>query len=110
MEYSRGNKKAKPKVEIHDLLNKHSTNGIRKLNPYLHFRDLASFCNAHTSDISNENKLWTLGMFQQFPIPYCKKIQCKATYEEAKNMVNIFDKAIKNPDQVQEVSTGEKGK
>ena len=42
-EYSRSNKKVNPKLEIHDLLRKHFTNGICKVNPYLHFRDLASF-------------------------------------------------------------------
>ena len=43
MEDSRGNKKAKPEVEIYDLLKKHFTNGIWKLNPSLRFMDLASF-------------------------------------------------------------------
>ena len=47
MEDIRGNKEAKTKVEIHDLLRKQFTNGICKVNPYLRFRDLASFCNVH---------------------------------------------------------------
>ena len=63
MEYSRGNKKAKPKVEIHDLFKKHFSNGIWKFNPYLHFRDLEIFCNVHTSKQSKEDKVCTIGMF-----------------------------------------------
>ena len=49
MEESRGNNKSNPKVKIHDLLKKHFTNGIWKVNPSLRFRYLASFCNLHTS-------------------------------------------------------------
>ena len=40
MEDSLSKKKANPKVEIHDLLRKHFTNGIWKVNPHLRFRDL----------------------------------------------------------------------
>ena len=43
MEDSRGNKNANPKVEIHELLRKHFTDSIWKVNLYLHFRDMASF-------------------------------------------------------------------
>ena len=45
MEDIRSNKKAKPKVEIHDLIKNKFTKGIWKVNPYIRFRDLASFCN-----------------------------------------------------------------
>ena len=103
MEDSRGNKKAKTKVEIHDLLRKHFTNGIWKIILYLCFRDLASSCNVHTSAPSKDEKVCTFGILQQCSQPYCKKTHSKATYEEAKNMVNILDKAIKNSDQVQAV-------
>ena len=48
MEDSRVNKKSKTKVEIYDLIRKHFTNGIWKVNPALRFRDMASFCNVHT--------------------------------------------------------------
>ena len=48
MEDSRGNKKAKPEVEIYDLLKKQFTSGIWKVNPYLRFRYLSSFYNVHT--------------------------------------------------------------
>ena len=68
MKDSRGNKKFKPKVEIHDLLKNNFTNGIWKVNPYLHFRDLASFFNVHTSEISNDYEVFTLGMFQRSSI------------------------------------------
>ena len=64
MEDSRGNKKAKPKVEINDLLRKHFTNGIYKFNPSLHFRDLSSFCNVRTSALSKDDKVCTIDMFQ----------------------------------------------
>ena len=57
------NKKANPKEEIHDLLSNHFTNEIWKVNPYLQFRDLASFCNVHTSALSKYDKVCTLGMF-----------------------------------------------
>ena len=57
MEDSRDNKKAKPKVEVHRLLKKHFTNGIWKVNPYIRFRYLESFCNVHTSDLSKEDKV-----------------------------------------------------
>ena len=63
MEDSRGNKKAKPNVEIHDLLKKQFTHGIWKLNLSLRFRDLARFCNVHTSALSKYDKVCTLGMF-----------------------------------------------
>ena len=43
MEHRCVNKKANPKVKIHDLLRKHLTNGIWKVNLSLRFRDLASF-------------------------------------------------------------------
>ena len=49
-------------------------------------------------------------MFQIWSISYCKKTQIEATDEEAQHMVNILDKATKNPDQVQAVSAGEKRK
>ena len=103
-----GNKKAKPKVEIHDLLKKHFTNGIWKVNPYLRFRDLTSLCNIHTSALSKDNKVCTIDMFQQFSSPYFKKTHRKVTDEEAKHMINKMDKAIKNPDQVQAASAGKK--
>ena len=109
-EDSRSNKKENPKVEIHDLLRKHFTNGICKVNPYLCFRNLASFCNVHTSALSKDYKVRTLGMFQRCCILYCKKTRRKAAYEEANHMVNVMDNAIKNPDQVQAVSAGEKSK
>ena len=108
MEDSQFNNKAKPKVEINDLLRKHFTNGIWKVNLSLRFRDLASFWYVHTFALSKENKVCTLGMFQSCSRPYCKKTYHKATYEEAKHMFNIMDKTIKNPDQVQAVSAGEK--
>ena len=60
VEDSRGNKKAKPKVEIHYLLNKNFTNGIWKVNPSLRFRDLASLCNVHTSALSKYDKICTI--------------------------------------------------
>ena len=97
-EDSRSNKKANPKVEIHDLLRKHFTNGIWKIILYLCFRDLASSCNVHTSAPSKDEKVCTFGILQQCSQPYCKKTHIKATYEEAKHMVNILNKAIKNPD------------
>ena len=53
-----------PKVEIHDLLRKHFTNGIWKFYPSLRFRDLVSFCDFHTSALSKDNNVCTLGMFQ----------------------------------------------
>ena len=65
MEDSCGNKKANPKVEIHDLLRKHFTNGIWKVNPYLRFRDLSGFCNFHTSVLSKDDNVCTLGVFQR---------------------------------------------
>ena len=46
-EDSRSNNRENPKMEIHDLLRKQFTNGICKVNPYLRFRDLASFYNVH---------------------------------------------------------------
>ena len=97
MEYSRGNKKAKPKVEMHDPLKNHSTNGIWKVKPYLHFKDMESFCNFNTSDLSKYDKVCTLDTFQQCFSPYCKKTHRKATYEEAKQMVNILENTIKKP-------------
>ena len=66
------------------------------------------FCNLHTSALSKYDKVCTLGMFQQCSSPYCNKTHREATDEEAKHMVNILDKVIKNPDQVQAVSVGEK--
>ena len=111
-EDSRGNKKAKAntKVEINDLLRKHFTNGIWKVNPYLRFRDLESFCNVHTSALPKGENVYTLGMFHLCFSPYWNKTHCKATYEESKHMVNILDKEIKNPDQVQAVNAGDKRK
>ena len=73
-------------------------------------RGLEILCNIHTSELSKYYKVFTLGMFKRWSIPYCKDIHCKAKDEEAKHMVNILDKAIKNPGQVQEFSAGEKGK
>ena len=105
-----GNKKAKTKVEIHELLRNHFTYGIWKVNPYLRFRDLASFCNVHTSALSKDNNICTLGMFQRCYSPYCKNTHCKTTYEEATHIVNILDKAMNNTDQVQAVGAGEKRK
>ena len=69
MEGIRSNKKAKPKVEINDLLKKHFTNGICKVNPYLCFRNLAIFCNVHISELSKNDKVCTLGIFQKFSSP-----------------------------------------
>ena len=106
MEDRRRNKKAKLNVEIHGLLRNHFTNGIWKVNIYLRFRDLSSFCNVQTSALSKDDKVFTLGMFQQCSRPYFKKTHRKATDEESKHMFNIMDKAIKNPDQVQAVSSG----
>ena len=50
----------------------------------------------------------TLGMFQQCSSPYYKKTHCKSIDEESQQMVNILDKSINNPVQVQAVSAGEK--
>ena len=75
----RSNKKSNPRVEIHDLLRKHFTNDIVKVNPYLRFRDMASFCNVHTSALSKYNKICTIGMFQQCSRPYSKNTHHKAT-------------------------------
>ena len=110
MEYSRGNKKANPKVEIHNLLNKRFTNGIWKVNPPLHLRDLASFCNVHTSAISKDDKVCTIGMFRQWSRPYCNNTHRKSKDEESNHIVNTLDKAIKNPNQFQAVSAGEKSR
>ena len=63
-EYSHSNKEANTNVEIHYLLRKHFTNGIWKVNPSLRFRDLESFCNVHTSALSKDNKVCTLGILQ----------------------------------------------
>ena len=109
-EYSRSNNKANPKVKIHDLLRKNFTNGIWEVNLSLRFRDLASFFNVHTSALSMEDKLFTLGLSHLWSSPYCKNTNLKATYEEAKHMINILEKAINNSDQVQGVSVGEKRK
>ena len=92
MEDSRGNKKAKPKVEIYDLLRKHFTNDIWKVNPYLRFRGLSIFCNVRASALSKYYKVCTIGMFHLCSSPYFKKTHCKSTDEEAKHMVNILDK------------------
>ena len=109
-EYSRRNKKANPKVEIHDLLSKKLTNGIWKFNPCLRFRELASFCNVHTSDLSKDDRVCTIGMFHRCSITYCKKTHSKSTYEEAKHMVNLLEQAIKNIDQIKADSAGDKSK
>ena len=109
-DYSRDNKKAKSKVGIHDLLKNHFTNSIWKLNPSLQFRYIASFCNINTSVLLKEYKVCTLGMLYQLSIPYCKKTHQRPTDEYDQHMVNILDKAIKNPDQVQAVSEGNKSK
>ena len=69
-EESRSNKKTKLKVDIHELLKKRFTNEIWKVNPYICFRDLASFCNIHRSELLKENKVYTLGMFQCCAGPY----------------------------------------
>ena len=110
MEDSRINNKANPKVKINDLLKKHFANGIWKVNRSLCFRDMAIFCNIHASLLSNYYSLCTLCMFQICSSPYYKKSHRKATAKEAQHMVNILDKAIKNPNQVQAVSAGEKSK
>ena len=60
MEYSCVENKDKTKVEIHDLLKDHFTNGICKVNPSLRFRYLAIFCNVHTSALLKYNKVCTL--------------------------------------------------
>ena len=70
VEGSHINKKVKPKVEFHELLKKRFTNEIWKVNPYICFRDLASFCNIHRSELLKENKVYTLGMFQCCAGPY----------------------------------------
>ena len=103
---SRSNNKSNPKVEIYDLLRKHFTNGIWKVNPYIRFRDLEIFYNVHTSALSKYYKVCNLGMFQQCSIPYCKKTHRKATDEEYKHIVNVLEKAINNPNQVQAVISG----
>ena len=82
------------------LLEKYFTNGIWKVNPSLRFRYLSSFCKFHTSALSKDDKLFTIGVLQQFSSPYCKNNHRKSTNEEAKHMVNILDKSINNPDQV----------
>ena len=97
-------------MEINDLLKKHFTNGIWKVNPSLCFTDLEIFCNIHTSAISKYYNVFTLCMVQQCSIPYYKKTHPKSTDEQVQHMVNILDKAIKNPNQVQAVSAGEKSK
>ena len=109
-EESRSNKKTKLKVDIHELLKKRFTNEIWKVNPYIFFRDLASFCNLHTSELSKDNKVYTLGNFQFYSGPNQKKTHCKATYQEEEHMLYKQDKSIKKPDQVQAVSTGENEK
>ena len=73
-------------------------NGIWKVNPYLHFKDLESFCNIHTSALSKNNKVCTIDMFQHFSRPYCKNIHLNKTYENDKQMIDILYKVIKNPD------------
>ena len=62
---------------------------------------MASFCKIHTSDLSKDDKVCTLGMFQRYSSPYCNKNHHKATYEEAKHMVNVLHKEIENPDHIQ---------
>ena len=79
MDESCSNNKAKLKVEIHDLLRKHFTNGIWKVNLSLRFRDLEIVCNVHTSVLPKDDKVCTLGMFQKCSIPYCKKTHFKDT-------------------------------
>ena len=69
MEESRGNNKAKLKVEIYDLLKKHFTNVIWKENPSLRFIYMSIFCNVHTSALSKYEKVCTLGMLQQCSSP-----------------------------------------
>ena len=91
-EDSRSNKKANPKVEIHDLLRNQFTNVICKVNPSLRFRDMASFYNIHIAALSKDETVCTLDMFQQCSISYCKKTHCKAMDEEVKHMVNMLDK------------------
>ena len=59
------NKKANPKVKFHELIRKHFTNGIWKVNMYLRFRYMESFCNIHTSALSKGDNVCTLGMFQK---------------------------------------------
>ena len=76
-EYRRDNKNDKPKVDIHDLLKKHFTNCIWKVNPYIQLGDTASFCNINTSALSKEENIRTLGMLQRFSSPYCKNIHRK---------------------------------
>ena len=63
VEDSFSNKKVKPKVEIRELLKKHFTNGICKVNPYLCFRCIASFRNVHISDLSKDNKFPTRDLY-----------------------------------------------
>ena len=94
------NIKKKTKVQVHNLLIKHFQNGIWKYNPRLRVREICNFANVLPTSLLDDPKACLLAMLGCCTSNRCHKTHHMATDEEAKHIVNLLDKAIKNPEQI----------
>ena len=103
-------KPKRTKVQLHDLFLKHFTKGIWSFNPKIRFREMCKFCNVPVASLHKDPKTCFLGMFNRCSYgSKCNKIHRMATDEEATHIVNLLDKAIKNPEQITHATPGESG-
>ena len=101
----------KTKVQLHELFVKHFAKGVWAFNPKIKFREMCTYCNIPIASLHNDPSTCFLGMFNRCSYgAKCNKIHRMATTKEATHIVNLLDKAIKNPEQIVHNSTpGEKG-
>ena len=103
-------KPKRSKVQLHDLFIKHFTKGIWSYNPKIKFRKMCKFCNIPVASLRNDPKTCFLGMFNCCSYrSKCNKIHRMAMNKEAMHIVNLLDKATKNPEQITHVTPGESG-
>ena len=110
-ETGKDNEKPKrTKVQLHDLLLKHFVKGIWSFNPKIRFREMCKYCNVPVASLHKDPTTCFLGMFNRCSYrSKCNKIHRMATTEEAQHIVNLLDKAIKNPEKIVHSTPGESG-
>ena len=104
------NKTKRAKVQLHDIFIKHFTKGIWSFNPKIRFREMCKFCNVPVASLHKDPTTCFLGMFNRCSYgAKCNKIHRMATTGEAQPIVNLLDKAIKNPEKIVHSTPGESG-
>ena len=61
---------------------------------------MGEFANCSPSSLLNDPRACLLAMFGRCTSNWCYKTHCMATDDKAKYIVNLLDKAIKNPEQI----------